>query len=146
MLNIFKHAHSGIRWIVLILLIAAVVNAFLKWRSGKAFTDTDKKLFLFSMIFMHVQFLIGLVLYFTSPKVIFAAESMKNAMNRFFLVEHSFMMLLALILITVGYGRVKRITDDTNKFKRGFTFYFIALILLLIGIPWPFRGFGTGWF
>lgn len=142
----FRHAHSGIRWIVLILVIVAIINAFMKWRSGKSYTATDKKLFLFAMISMHIQFAIGLVLYLTSPKVVFAAESMKIAMNRFFLVEHSLMMFLAVALITVGFGKVKRLTDDTAKFKTGFLFYFFGLILLLVGIPWPFRGLGAGWF
>jgi len=146
MVNMFRHAHSGIRWIVLLLLIVAIVNAFMKWRSGKSFTDMDKKLFLFTMIFTHVQFIIGIVLYFTSPKVVFSGESMKNAVNRFYLVEHSLMMFLAVLFITIGYGKVKRLTDDTAKFKSGFTYYLIALVLLLAGIPWPFRGLGAGWF
>jgi len=142
-----RHAHSGIRWIVLLLLIAAVVNAFLKWRSGKPFLDSDKKLFLFTMIFTHVQFIIGLALYMTSPKVVFSGESMKNATTRFFLVEHSVMMFLALVLITVGFGKVKRLTVDTEKFKKGFLFYVFALLLLLAGIPWPFReNLGGAWF
>lgn len=146
MYEMFKHAHSGIRWIVLLLLIAAVVNAFMKWRSGKAFADSDKKLFLFTMVFTHIQFLLGLVLYFISPMVVFSGESMKNAVNRFYLVEHSLMMVLAVVFITLGYTGLKRLTDDTAKFKKGFTYYLIALLLLLVGIPWPFRGFGAGWF
>lgn len=146
MYNMLRHAHSGIRWIVLILLVVAVVNALMKWQSGKSFTSGDKKLFLFSMISFHIQFLLGLALYFISPKVVFSGESMKNAVNRFYLVEHSLTMFLAVIFITLGYRKVKSLTVDTEKFKKGFIFYLIGLLLLLVGIPWPFRIPGAAWF
>lgn len=146
MVDILRHAHSGIRWIVLILLLFAIVNAFLKWQSGKSFADSDRKLFFFSMLSLHIQFLIGLALYFTSHKVVFAAESMKNAVNRFYLVEHSAMMLIAIALVTIGFGKVKKVEVDTEKFKKGFIFYFLGLVLILAGIPWPFRNLGGQWF
>lgn len=140
------HAHSGLRWVVLVLLLVAIGNAFMKWQGNKEFQGGDKKIGLFAMVFTHIQFLIGLVLYFISPRVIFAAESMKNAAARFFLVEHLSIMLLAIAVITIGYSRAKRTEDDSKKFKTTFIFFLIGLILILAGIPWPFRGYGTGWF
>ena len=141
-----KHSHSGIRWIVLILLIAAIVNAFMKWQGGKEFKDSDKKLNLFALTGTHIQFLLGLGLYFVSPKVIFSGESMKNAVNRFFLVEHSSMMLLAILLITIGYARSKRQSDSSKKFKTSFIFYLIGLAIILFSIPWPGGNLGGSWF
>ena len=141
-----KHAHSGIRWIFLALLIYAVVNAFLKWRAKKAFTEADRKVNLFTFITSHIQLLSGLGLYFISPKVgAMNGEVMKNAMARFYTVEHISMMLLAIILISVGYIRAKKATESSDKFKRTFIFYLIALVLILAAIPWPPR-FGAGWF
>ena len=43
MYNILKHAHSGLRWVVLVLLIAAVVNAILNMKGEKGFQPKDKK-------------------------------------------------------------------------------------------------------
>lgn len=146
MYNMLTHAHSGLRWVVLVLLLVAIGNAFMKWQGNKEFQGGDKKIGLFAMVFTHIQFLIGLVLYFISPRVIFAAESMKNAAARFFLVEHLSIMLLAIAVITIGYSRAKRTEDDSKKFKTTFIFFLIGLILILAGIPWPFRGYGTGWF
>jgi uncharacterized protein YacL len=143
---ILKHAHSGLRWAVLLFLVAAVANAFMKWRGGKAHSESDRKLGFFAMLFSHIQLVIGLILYFISPKVVFSAESMKIAMNRFFLVEHSFLMILAILLLTLGYSRAKRAASDASRFKLTFWFYLIALILILAGIPWPSKGYGTGWF
>ncbi len=144
--TILKHAHSGFRWIVLLLLVAAVANAFLKWRKGSVMTGSDRKLNLFTLIFTHVQFLVGIVLYFISARVVFSPESMKDAVNRFFLVEHPSLMITAVVLITVGYSRAKRSASDEVAFRRTFWFYLVGLLLILLGIPWPTQGYGTGWF
>jgi hypothetical protein len=69
--NILIHAHSGFRWIVLILLILAIVKMVSGWKSLKEFKVADKKLALFAMIAYHTQFLLGLVLFFISGKVNF---------------------------------------------------------------------------
>ena len=145
-MSMLVHAHSGLRWVVLLLLIAATYKALMKWQSKAPFTEGDRKLNLFTMISAHVQLLLGLALYFMSPKVNFSGEAMKEAVSRFYLVEQSFTMILAIILITVGYSRSKKAVDKIKKFKTTFTYFLIALILILVGIPWPFRIPGAGWF
>lgn len=144
MLNGLVHAHSGLRWVVLALLIAATFMALLKWRSNATYTDGSRKLNLFTMISMHVQLLLGLALFFQSDRVNFS--QMKDAMYRFFSVEHSVMMLLAIALVTIGHSKSKKATEDARKFRTIFIFYGLALLLVLVSIPWPFRGWGNGWF
>jgi len=141
-----KHAHSGIRWIVLILLIIAIFNSYSKWQNRKDFTSGDKKKHLFALIFCHIQLLLGLVLYPMSPLVSFVDGFMKQKVTRFYSVEHVMMMVLAIIIITIGYSIAKRKKDDSNKFKTIFIFYLIGLIVMLAAIPWPFRIPGAGWF
>jgi putative Ca2+/H+ antiporter (TMEM165/GDT1 family) len=143
--NLLKHAHSGLRWIVLIALVWAIFNAFTKWRGQQDFKPADKGLNLFAMISVHLQFTLGLLLYFVSPKVVFAAESMKDPLFRFFLVEHLTIMLIGLVVVTIGHGRSKRATESALKFKTTFIFYLIGLVLILAGIPWPPKH-GAGWF
>lgn len=145
MYNGLLHAHSGLRWVVLILLIAAIYNAFSKKRSA-SWTTKDKKITLFAMIFTHIQLVIGLVLYFISPKVVLSGETMGNDVLRFYAVEHVSLMLVAIALITVGYSKAKRAKSDTKKFGAVAKFYLIGLILILASIPWPFRDLGGTWF
>ena len=146
MYEILKGAHSGLRWLVLATLIIAIVNSLGKTKGGITFSTKDKRKALFALIFTHVQFLIGLGLYFLSPKVQFEAASMKSDVLRFFLVEHIAMMLLAVVLITIGYSKAKRTAMDGKKFKSILVFYTIGLILILASIPWPFRDLGGSWF
>lgn len=145
MYNGLVHAHSGLRWVVLILLLVAIFNAFSKKSSGQ-WTPKDKKITLFAMIFTHIQLLIGLVLYFISPLVEFSEGFMSNPVYRFYSVEHISLMLIAIALITVGYSKSKKATTDAKKFGAVATFYLIGLILILVSIPWPFRDLGAGWF
>lgn len=138
------HAHSGLRWIALILLVAAVVVAVSKWQGRSGYTDGNRKLYLFTLIAVHTQLLIGLVLYFISPKVNFGLMSEK--IYRFYTVEHTAGMLIAIVLITIGYSRSKRANDALTKQRLVGIFYGLGLLLILASIPWPFRITGAGWY
>lgn len=140
------HAHSGLRWVVLIFLVAATVNAFIKWRGKKEYTEGDRKLALYTFMSTNIQGALGLILYFISEKVLFAGEAMQDKVYRFFTVEHFAMMLIAILIITAGYSRAKKATDGVQKSRIIFMYFLSALILILISIPWPFLGYGTKWF
>jgi hypothetical protein len=139
-MNILVHAHSGLRYVVLALLIAAIFTAYSKWQNSDA---GDSKVYLFAFISTHVQLLLGLLLLVMSPKVNFSMISDK--LYRFFSIEHGFMMLIAIILITVGRIRSKKLAG-AEKHRTVLFFYTMSLIIILAAIPWPFRGLGAGWF
>ena len=138
------HAHSGLRWVALVLLLAAVVTAISKWQSRSGYTDGNRKLYLFTLISVHTQLILGLILLVISPKVDFSKLSEK--LYRFYSIEHTVGMLLAIALITVGYSRSKRASDATTKQRLVGIFYGVSLLLILASIPWPFRIVGAGWF
>lgn len=143
MYEILKHTHSGLRWVALILILMAIYNSI----TAKEFTKREKLINLFSMVSLHTQLLLGLVLYFISPRVSFAAGWMKDASFRFYGMEHLAGMLIAIALITVGYVKSKKGTTPTAIYKPIKLFYIIGLILILASIPWPFRAnLGGGWF
>ena len=149
-MNGLSAAHSGMRWIVLILILAAIFNAVAAKKSGK-YEKKDKMLNLFAMVFLHIQLLIGLILYFSSlstgaGKVSFGEGWMKNASTRFYGMEHVLLMLIAIVLITIGRKKAEKASLAANKHAAIVKFYVIGLILILIGIPWPFRDLGGSWF
>ncbi|MEO6130928.1 MAG: cytochrome B [Saprospiraceae bacterium] len=142
MYSALLHFHSGLRWVVLILIIVNVVNAYNGMSRKKIFAPADRKLSLFALISTHLQVLLGLALYAISPRVQFSSETMSNAVLRFFTMEHTVMMLIAVILVTIGNSKAK-----AGNFKKEFWYYFIALLVILAAIPWPFRAMlGGGWF
>jgi hypothetical protein len=70
--------------------------------------------------------------------VIFSADSMRSPVLRFFLVEHTLAMLLAVVLITIGNARMKRAADAVQSARTVLWFYLISLVVILSMIPWPF--------
>jgi hypothetical protein len=139
-MNILLRAHSGLRYVVLGLLIAAIITAYSNWQQSK---QGDSKIYLFALIATHTQLLIGLILYFMSPKVNFDLISEK--VFRFYSIEHVFMMIIAIVLITLGRVRSKKLSG-ADKHRTVLFFYAMALIIILAAIPWPFRNLGAGWF
>lgn len=140
------HAHSGLRWVVLVLILVAIFNAVMG-KGKKSFEKSDLRLNMLAMTSTHIQLIIGLVLYFMSDKVTFAEGWMKNATTRFYGMEHMLGMIIAIGLITVGYSKSKRASSDEAKFKATITFMTLGLIAILASIPWPFRdGLGGHWF
>ncbi len=145
-MNVLVSIHSISRWLVLGLLVFAIFNALSKRNSGK-FEKSDKLINLFAMVFVHMQILIGLLLYFTSGKVSFVSGWMKVAQLRFFGMEHLMMMVIAAVLITIGRRKSENSTNTRLKHKKIVTFYLIGLLIILAAIPWPgLRNFGTGWY
>lgn len=131
------HAHSGLRWIVLALMIIAIVKAF-KGQKSNEYLAKDDKIFLFAMIAFHTQVLIGLIMYFMNGWYKIDGDVMANSATRFFAVEHIFGMLVAMTVITMGRSKSKKIEDPVAKYKKIATFYLIGLIITLVSIPWPF--------
>lgn len=135
-----KEIHSYWAYIVVLILAFAVVNAIIGYSQKKQFTDKDLRIGLFTLIVSHIQLLIGLGWYFMSPwyKTFKenGSEIMGDKTTRLLALEHPIMMILAIVLITIGWSKHKKKTESTAKFKTFAIFYGLALVLILARIPW----------
>ena len=131
MYNGMLHAHSGLRWLVLIFLVLAIIKSFAGWFGKKDFNKSDNLIALLLLSFTHTQMIIGVVLYFISDKVIAIGDAMKESATRFWAMEHGLTMLIAIALITIGRVKSKKAETSELKFKKGAIFYTIALVLIL---------------
>jgi len=135
-----KAIHSYWAYLVLAVLTITVANEIYGLLKKKPFSDKDLRLGLFTLIFSHIQLLIGLGWYFSSPyyKALKAngSEVMGDAAIRLLAIEHPVMMILATIFITIGWSKHKKKTEDDKKFKTFAIFYGIGLLLILSKIPW----------
>ena len=134
------HTHSSLRYLVLLLLVIVIVKSLLGWLNKQAFSKMDDKLSLWLLIITHIQFLAGLFLYFVSPFVQFSGTTMKDHTTRYWTVEHGFMMLVAIALITVARITHKKLTTDEAKHKRLFILNAAALLIIVIAILYSGRG------
>lgn len=140
-MQILVTLHSLNRFVLLILLLVVIVKSLRGWLNKSPFEKADDKLSLFLFISTHTQLLLGLILYFVSPIVIFSGASMKDSVARYWLVEHSTGMLIAIVLITMARIQSKKMTDSSAKFKKLFTFNIAALAIILAIIAMNHRGF-----
>ncbi|MBI9034702.1 MAG: hypothetical protein JEZ03_09560 [Bacteroidales bacterium] len=138
-------SHSGMRWLLLIAIIASVIISLLAWRNKRPYIKQHHLLYKGTVILFHVQLVLGFVLYFLSPKVLFSPSMFKTQLFRYFTIEHSFMMLISVTLITVGFSLSKRISSPIELHKKIFYFFIGSLLILLLGIPWPFLPYGGQW-
>ena len=134
------HTHSSLRYIVLLLLVIVIVKSLLGLLNKKSYTALDNKFSLWLLIATHLQLLVGAVLYFVSPFVQFSGSTMKDADLRYWTVEHNFMMILAIVLITIARISHKKLSTDIAKHKRLFILNTIALLIIVIAILYSGRG------
>ena len=136
------HLHNVLRWVILILLLVTLYQAFAKKESIRSSS-------LWLMIAAHTMLLIGLYQVIAGRFGILKGlpESvpslMKDSFYRFYWVEHPILMVVAIVLITLARGKVKAL-----NYKTAGWLLLIALIFILVAIPWPFRevGVNRAWF
>lgn len=145
MYNALLGAHSGLRWLLVISLVIALIKATIGWLGNKKYTKVDNIVALALVSFTHIMAILGLVLYFVSPNVTWTKETMGDAFSRFWSMEHGLIMLIVVVLITIGRVKSKKATTDLLKHKKGAIFYSIAFVLILwAGIMKPYL-LGNGW-
>jgi len=134
--------HSFIRWFVLASLLVAIYHAYKGWFSNASFSTLDNKLRHWTETIAHIQLCVGLWLYFISPIIDYFLHHYKEAVHqreiRFFGMEHSLMMLIAIGIITMGSVIAKRKPIDQEKFKTMALYFTLGLMIILLSIPWSF--------
>ena len=139
MYQVLLFLHSWGRWLVLGTGLLAVFRAYGGWQGNRLFTKADNGISAAFSGFMWLQVIVGLGLYFgLSPWGLNGLKQygMKDPTARFFGVEHITVMLIAAILAQVGRLALKKAPTAALKHKKAFIYFSIALVLVLLMIPW----------
>ena len=140
-MEILVNVHSYLAYVVLIVLILAVFNAITGLAGNRMFTlQKDFRISLFALILSHIQLILGLLVFFFSTSGLKAIQAVGmgglNAPARLLAVEHPFVNILAIVLLTIGWSRHKKHLEGKKKFKTIAIFYGLGLLLILSRIPW----------
>lgn len=134
--------HSLVRWLVVITLVASVINAYRGWLGARPFGAGSRRLRMATVTIAHIQLILGISLYIISPVVKYFLENFGTAVKmremRFFGMEHSSMMLLSIVLLTIGSAKAKRKSTSREQYKTIAIWYSIAFVILFLSIPWGF--------
>jgi len=139
--------HSLLRWVVRVAAVIAIVRAIGGWTGRRACAPLDDRVGRQLVLFFDLQCLVGLVLYALVSPITRAAFSdfgaaMGDRILRFFAVEHVVGMLVAIVLAHIGRARLRKAADDVARHRTAAIFFTLALIVVLISIPWPFMPAG----
>ena len=140
-------AHSWIRWVVLLAAVVAVVRSLLARSGRRGWTPADDRVARVFVSVLDLQMLLGLLMYFYfSPLMGMMRQHLATAMSdgamRYWLLEHPFGMLIALVLAHVGSARIRKATDPRRKHRLALIFFGLALLVMAASVPWP--GMPTG--
>ncbi|MGB5385861.1 MAG: hypothetical protein WBN20_03670 [Eudoraea sp.] len=140
-MEILQTAHSYLAYVVLAILFLAVANAITGLLGNRMFTlEKDFRISLFALILSHIQLVLGLILFFVSTNGLFAIKELGmgglTSAARLLAVEHPFINIIAIVLITIGWSRHKKFMEAKRKFKTIAIFYGLGLVLILSRIPW----------
>lgn len=135
MLTGMKHLHSTLAVVLLLALVIAIVITLVNYAGNKPY---NRKIALIGLIAAHIQLLLGLILYFTSPLGLasFSGENMGISDLRLMFLEHPLINIIGIVLITMGYSKAKKIADSKKANKTVLIFYVLGLLLILSRIPW----------
>ena len=129
-------------WAILTMTIIfyTVLRFFFSALQTKIFKLLDLRIALFTLIFCHIQFVIGIILYFLSPKFKWwyngLEEILENNEYFFYLVKHPLLNIFSILSITIGWSLFKKAKTNQKRFIRIGIFYLIGFLLILLATPY----------
>jgi hypothetical protein len=133
--------HSLLRWLVLGSLLFAIYTAFLGVYIKHQFTVGANAVRHWTATIAHIQLMVGMTIYFQSPVVLFNMQRSEEEIlsaHTFFRFVHLTLMLVAVVVITIGSAKAKRVSGDEEKYRTMLTWFIAGLVIILLAIPWPF--------
>ncbi|MBX2999178.1 MAG: hypothetical protein KF893_11760 [Caldilineaceae bacterium] len=135
--NILFMAHSGWRYIALLVLVIAILKYLIGWLQGGKWGNLDRQIGLITTIGVDIQVLLGIVLWALRVGI------MQNAERMYFIeryIEHPVTMLIAIVVMHIGWARVRKTAGDTDKFRVAALTFIITGLLVALGVARV-----TGW-
>jgi len=121
---ILYEAHSGWRWIVLLLVTITVIKMLVGWLAGQKWKDLDYKLLLSSRIAVYIQVVLGLIIYIMRM----------GWLDMRLTGEHVIVALLAVGGLEFGAARAKKSSQSSKMFRFAFIGFVIGLILIFVAL------------
>ena len=123
-MNILLMAHSGLRWLILLVAVVAIIKFTVAWRAGSAFKGMDRGLTAAFSGLMDLQVTLGIIFLLWSG---FAGAGFPG--HR---IAHGVTMILAAVVAHLS-ARWKN-ADDKTRFRNNLFTIIAALVLVLVGI------------
>jgi hypothetical protein len=123
----FTEAHSGWRYLASLALVVAVAAYLVNWLRGREWSRLEQRIGLYAIVVVDIQLLLGLILWGVGASLgIIGANAART-------IEHPLTMLLAIVLLHVGWVWTKR-SDETVRLRNGALTFVVAGLMVLAGL------------
>jgi hypothetical protein len=126
-MELLVQAHSGWRWIVLLIISVTLAKMLVGWLGKKEWTTLDGELLRASRIAVYLQVVMGVLLY-----AYVIALGVSNLMR--FTGEHVLLAILGVGGLEFGAARAKKVADSAGKFKFATIGFLIGLVLIVAAV------------
>ncbi|MAE07542.1 MAG: hypothetical protein CL661_02135 [Bacteroidetes bacterium] len=142
--DLIIHIHGIVSTVFTLTALTILVRSIRGWSLNKAYTNLDKKISILFLVFLYIQLVLGILLYFVLGDNQSGAESMEEAMKqssfRYWALEHFIIMIFALFLSQIGWVFIRKAKLDLNKHKNTLFYFGISILLIFIS-----TGIGLIW-
>jgi len=143
--------HSWNRWLILVAGIIVIASAIKGLLAKTDYSPMQRKWSLIFISSLHVQLLVGLIMYFVLSPITAQAlnnfgAAMKDSILRYWAVEHAFVNIIAIAVAQAGSILAKRTVNASVKHRRTLIWTGIAMLLILAMIPMGIMGPDRPWF
>jgi len=137
MYKLFINAHIILSTLFFAVAFICIMLSIYKLNKKKKFNIRDKRLAVFFLIFLYLQFITGVALYFffkpeLSQATMTLQEAVENSRFRFWITEHLATMIFALVLSQIGWILIRNSSVSKNKFRTIIFYYGISLIIIVV--------------
>jgi hypothetical protein len=121
-------AHSGWRYIAFLVLVVAILKYGLGWVQSSRWGNLDRQIGLATVIGVDIQVLLGIVLWAVAAGMGLVAGRVERMM------EHPVLMLVAVVIMHIGWARVRKTAGDTDKHRLAALTFIVTGLIVALGV------------
>ena len=126
---------------ILLLLVAlfVVIRSFLGFFSKVNFSKIqDINIPIFAVSLLYLELILGMMLYAIHINELSTLVSQENANSyfsaRFWAVEHTILMMFAIVFGHLGLVYAKNLEEDKDKFQKNFLYFGLSFLLIIFSV------------
>lgn len=122
-------------FVVLFVLIRSFLGIYSKVNFSK-FIDINIPIFAVSLLYL--ELILGMMLYAIHINELSTLVSQENANSyfsaRFWAVEHTILMMFAIVFGHLGLVYAKNLEEDKDKFQKNFLYFGLSFLLIIFSV------------
>ena len=131
--------HIIISILLLLVVLFVLIRSFLGFFSKVNFSKfIDINIPIFAVSLLYLELILGMMLYGIHINELSTLVSQENANSyfsaRFWAVEHTILMMFAIVFGHLGLVYAKNLEEDKEKFQKNFLYFGLSFLLIVFSV------------